>query len=534
MRQAVLWLSAAAAAAAVAIPSSHEESQQPSAPRRHARDEQDAVRAWWDALPDAQELFSSIDDAIVSSKLDGFLELGRDQDGPHPHPPHDGHGHHGHHGDPQKTLYELIKESNHTTKFAKLVDEHEDVKKLLQDTEHSYTLFVPTDQAIDRIHHGHGDHGHGDHGHGDHGKGGGDGDDGDDGDDGHRHDHCKEFIAALLKYHIVPGRYSRSQIHHSRTLPSSLHPPALSASSSSSSSASSKHHHHDQPQRIRAFTTFLLHRTRLNFYARLVAGDFPAKNGLIHAVSAPLVPPPSQTALLRALPRAFSTLALALESTGLAKELDELPRSGGGTFFAPTNRAWAKLGPRVNAFLFSKRGEKWLDALVRYHVVVNETLYSDAYYREHHEGDHGDDDDDDDGKEDQERPAGLFPFPRHGRPGRGGEQPRYKHVDLPSLLHDKPLSVDIKDRHGFVSIVVNGFTHVVVRDGLADDGVIHAVDRVLIPHHGGHHGGHGGHEAEEEDEEEQEEMSVEDLKRRLAPFVKEEEEREEAEEMDDL
>jgi uncharacterized surface protein with fasciclin (FAS1) repeats len=199
---------------------------------------------------------------------------------------------------------------------------------------------------------------------------------------------------------------------------------------------------------------------------------------------------------VRLLPAQFSTLALALETTGLGAELDDdaaTPRRGGGTLFAPTNRAWARLGPRVNAFLFSERGKRYLRALVRYHVVVNETLYSDEFYR----GGHGDGDDDGNGE------------------GEGkGEGRDYWHVDLPSLLGGKPISVDVKTWKGFVSIVVNGFTRVVVRDGVADDGVVQVVGRVLIPPHE-HHGGHGVGEGSEEEGE----MSLEELKSRLEPYL---------------
>jgi uncharacterized surface protein with fasciclin (FAS1) repeats len=223
--------------------------------------------------------------------------------------------------------------------------------------------------------------------------------------------------------------------------------------------------------------------TRLNFHARLVAGDFAAKNGLIHALDSLLVPPPSQTTIIRLLPAQFSTLALALQSTGLADELDSLPREGGATLFAPTNRAWAALGPRVNAFLFSERGRRYLKALVKYHVAVNETLYSDAYY------------------------SGGGGGEEEGDERWGGRD--YWHVDLTSLLGGKPISVDVKRWKRFVSIVVNGFVRVVVRDGVADDGVVHVVPRVLIPpceHHG------AGNADEEE-------VSVEELKSRLEPYL---------------
>ncbi|KAK4041753.1 fasciclin domain protein [Parachaetomium inaequale] len=486
MRQAVLLL--AATSAALVTPDKVR-SQQISFESQDKTAQQNAVQAWWDAVPNAGSLLSPIEDRISKTiqhtGLESFLALlggsgHEDEDHPHPprppHPPRGGHGRHGHHGDPDKTIYELIKESKHTTKFAKLVEEHDEIKQLLEDTKHNHTLFVPTDRAFKRIPHRR--HGH-------HGK---DGDDKD--DDKHDHKPSKEFILALLKYHIAPGLYPVHRVHASRTIPTELHPAALD------SSVSDSHHHEgkNHPQRIRAFTTPFIHRTRLNFHARLLPGDIPAKNGLIHAVDSLLIPPPSQVSIIRLLPAQFSTLALALETTGLADELENLPRSGGGTLFAPTNRAWARLGPRVNAFLFSEHGKKYLRALVRYHVVVNETVYSDAYYRG--------------GGEDGKESGG----------GGGG----YWHVDLPTLLGGKPVSVDVKTWRGFVSVVVNGFVKVVVRDGVADDGVVQVVGRVLIPPCG-HRGG-----------EEAEDMSVEEFKSRLEPYMEGSEESKESEGPEEL
>ena len=124
--------------------------------------------------------------------------------------------------------------------------------------------------------------------------------------------------------------------------------------------------------------------------------------------------------------------------------------------------------------------------------MVNETLYSDEFYRgkggKGGDGD-GDDDDDDDA---EDRAAG------------------YWHVDLPSLLGGKALSVDVKEWRGWVSIVVNGFAKVVVRDGVADDGVVQVLERVLVPPHGGGKG----------DDYEGGEISVEELKKRLEPYLK--------------
>lgn len=119
--------------------------------------------------------------------------------------------------------------------------------------------------------------------------------------------------------------------------------------------------------------------------------------------------------------------------------------------------AFKKLGPKINAFLFSKHGEKYLRALLKYHIVANETLYSDAFYK----------------AKDAPEPADNI---------SGEEIPKGRfHVDLPTLLGGKSLSIDIARYGGFISMKINGFNSVAVEDGLAKDGVIHVVKNVLIP-----------------------------------------------------
>jgi len=126
----------------------------------------------------------------------------------------------------------------------------------------------------------------------------------------------------------------------------------------------------------------------------------------------------------------------------------------GGTVFAPTNAAFAKLGPAVNAFLFSKAGEGLLKALMQYHIVANHTMYSDAYFM-------NDEDEGMDGK-------GKAPGPDF-------------HVDLPTLLRGQSLSVDIKRWGRVIDVRVNGFLSVEVVDGVAMDGVVHVLGDVLLP-----------------------------------------------------
>ena len=104
-------------------------------------------------------------------------------------------------------------------------------------------------------------------------------------------------------------------------------------------------------------------------------------NGVIHGVDHILIPPPKASTILGLLPGTFSTLDLALAKTGLFVALNDTTTHTGGTVFAPTNFAFQKLGPKINGFLFSSFGEKYLKALLKYHIVANQTLYSDAFYK---------------------------------------------------------------------------------------------------------------------------------------------------------
>ena len=89
--------------------------------------------------------------------------------------------------------------------------------------------------------------------------------------------------------------------------------------------------------------------------------------------------PPDVLDIIEYLPGDFSTLQLGLLKTGLFHDFKNTATSG-QTVFAPSNWAFKKLGSRINGFLFSPHGQKYLKALLKYHVVSNQTLYSDAFY----------------------------------------------------------------------------------------------------------------------------------------------------------
>ena len=81
---------------------------------------------------------------------------------------------------------------------------------------------------------------------------------------------------------------------------------------------------------------------------------------------------------------------------------------------------------------------------------------------------------------------------------------------MPTLLEDRSLSIDIARYGRIISIKINGFSSVTIKDGIAADGVIHVVSDVLIPPKN-----LGGAQQQWQGEE----LTEEDLKERLKPFV---------------
>jgi len=377
-----------------------------------------------------------LDSAIttVEEEIDVF-------DRPHKKPKHPHHGHHGHHPHhkPNQTVYQLIAGSKYTTRLAKLIDKFPDLVETLNGTKANYTVFAPTDRAFKKIPKDH-------------------------------KEPSDELIKKVLTYHFSPDFYPAGRILVSHTVPTALGEDALGG----------------EQQRLRI--SLGLRGLSVNFYSRVVAANIFGTNGVIHGVDSILFPPPPAVKIIELFPSEFSTLQLALEKTGLFKAIADAPHKG-GTLFAPSNWAFKKLGPKINAFLFSKYGEKYLKALLKYHVVANQTLYSDAFYR---------------AKNFDEGVKVVDEVDMEGIP-KG-----HFHVDLPTLLDDKSLSIDVARYGGFISIKINGFSSVSVQDGIAKDGVIHVVSSVLIPPKTPGGAQYMG-----------EEMSVEEFKERFDEYIQE-------------
>jgi uncharacterized surface protein with fasciclin (FAS1) repeats len=359
-------------------------------------------------------------------------------------PPHHGPPHHGppmrkphhppHHHAPNETIYEMIAKSKYTTKLAAAISEFPDLVDLLNGTKANYTVFAPTDRAFEKI-------------------------------PKHAPKPPKEFLKKLLTYHVSPDFYPAGRLLVTRTVPTALEAEFLSTK--------------DHKVQQRLSTQIGFKGPTVNFYSRIVAADIFGTNGVIHGVDSILLPPPKAVNIIAALPAEFSTLELALTKTDLLPLFNDTSLHVGGTLFAPSNWAFQRLGPRINAFLFSQYGQKYLKALILYHVVDNITLYSDAIYK-----------------------ADAADGPHRG-PRKG-----FFHIDLPTGLEGKSLSVDIARYGRFITIKINGFTRVAVSDGIAADGVIHVIPNVLIPPKTP-----GGPGVADDD------MDLDEFKARLAPFV---------------
>jgi uncharacterized surface protein with fasciclin (FAS1) repeats len=97
-----------------------------------------------------------------------------------------------------------------------------------------------------------------------------------------------------------------------------------------------------------------------------------------------LPPLPSErikTQPLATQPNEFSTLEKAFNALDYWDTIDSTVGRTGGTLFAPTNDAFEKMGAETVDYLFNTdEGLAYLKAILDFHVIVNHTLFSNAYY----------------------------------------------------------------------------------------------------------------------------------------------------------
>ncbi|KAJ5126909.1 hypothetical protein N7448_007688 [Penicillium atrosanguineum] len=299
------------------------------------------------------------------------------------------------------TIWELINESAKTSRLANLMKNTDYLVNVLNSTTANYTLFAPTNSALERL---------------------------------LDEEPLTELLKQIEHYHVIPGLFNTNKRRRHQTLRTALNESSLGK---------------NMPQRVvvRKRQNALL----LNGMSRIVAGDISAKNGIMHQINIPLLPPPNTSAIIDLLPAHLSTFAHGLERTKLTTHFWKGNRVG-GTTFAPTNAAFERLGPLATAFLLLPQGEQCLRSLLQYHIVLNQTLYSDALYSK----------------------GGVFEF-------GGIESSASVHVGLLTVLKGHALDIDVARRGPGVEIRVNGFVRVVGLDLLASDGVLHVLNEVLVP-----------------------------------------------------
>lgn len=181
-------------------------------------------------------------------------------------------------------------------------------------------------------------------------------------------------------------------------------------------------------------------------------------NGVIHSITAVLMPPLDILEYLDLNPTQFSTFDLALERSGLHRRFTEVKNKPvGGTWFVPSNSAWRNLDQAVISFLFSPQGRPYLRLTLEYHIVPYWTLFSDGIYPLQEDGEEG-----------------LFSTASPG--GR-------IQIKLPTLRPDYTMLIDLSGNGRSSEIRINTYDVVCQPDIFANDAVLHIVDNVLFPPH---------------------------------------------------
>lgn len=92
--------------------------------------------------------------------------------------------------EPTHTIYQLISECPEASKFAALIDEHDDLVKLLNSTEGDHTLFLPSNEAFDHL--------------------------------PFKDRPSEEWIRDALQYHIANGTHTAHDLVRTQTVPTVL------------------------------------------------------------------------------------------------------------------------------------------------------------------------------------------------------------------------------------------------------------------------------------------------------------------------
>ncbi|KAH8108492.1 FAS1 domain-containing protein [Phellopilus nigrolimitatus] len=288
----------------------------------------------------------------------------------------------------------------------------------------------------------------------------------------------KKIVTAVLSYHILPDSLDVAALKKNTTYATKLSRVFGALN--------------DGPLRLRVGSA--LPFVRINSYSDVIVPDIKATNGLIHVVDRPLIIPSSVFQKLFLLQHEFSTLSSAIQRTGLTDVVDyklihrsfvELPATVGSpvvTIFAPSNKAFAKLPKKLQLFLFSPFGKRALKKILQYHVVPNVTLHSGWLHTSVIAS----------SLQKSFRPKPHLPKrPTHAPHAKPEFIANYT---LPTALANHTLNVLVvrlpirlpfprhSQRIGHVTRMILNGQPVKLHDGVALNGAIHIIDRLLSPH----------------------------------------------------
>ncbi|KAE8326989.1 FAS1 domain-containing protein [Aspergillus sergii] len=300
------------------------------------------------------------------------------------------------------TLWDHLCNDSHVSKFSGLLMMLDEEREMLSSPDGEYTLFAPIDDAFPL--------------------------------ESFDWDLPEFYWLFLVQYHLVKGTFSMKDLEMRETLPTHIWADIYESYSQRMSSQ---------------FTPE--GSVRLNHRSTVIQPDVKASNGYLHYVDRVIMLPGSTADVLRYMPE-FSTLREGLIHTELATIVNDTSLHNGHTFFAPSNTAFQKLGPAVNHFLFSPWGKECLRALLEYHILGNQTLFTNSYFRANGRG-----------------PGQFHPI-----------SPGFE-AALPTMIAPLHVNAAILEHESRGKITINHAVDVVMPDIVVQDGVIHCIDDILLP-----------------------------------------------------
>lgn len=303
---------------------------------------------------------------------------------------------------PPQTLWDALQNEPSLTKFTKLVGEFEDIVGGLRAPRAQLTIYAPVNEAFDK--------------------------------EDFPYDLPWFYWKFLVGYHMGKGGVSAQALPNQNTVSSFVNADIFFKNQQR---ISVQDNHPDN-------VTF-------NFRSKLLSSK-SAVNGHLHVVDRLLMLPDSAADVLRYTP-SLGIFRQGLIQTGLAEVVNDTSTHIGQTLFVPSNAAFNQLGRKVNSFLFGPGGSEYLKALLAYHIVANETLFSDVHF-----------------------------------PAKNGEQVIFSReattnsVEMPTLAGGHFISASSILQSGRRrTILVNDEWKVSRPDIVVMDGVIHELDAVLLP-----------------------------------------------------